>query len=73
MSSKEVYPKDVIKALRKLGFSVVHKRGSHFRLVHPDDGRRVSVAVHPKPLFIGTLHSILQQAEITRKELDEKL
>ena len=72
MASKEVYPKDVIKALHKLGFSIAHKKGSHFRLVHPD-GRRVSVAMHPRPLFIGTLHAILQQAEITRKELDEKL
>ncbi|MBI2053240.1 MAG: type II toxin-antitoxin system HicA family toxin [Candidatus Sungbacteria bacterium] len=72
MASREVYPKDAIKALRKLGFSVVHKKGSHTRRVHAD-GRRVTVAVHPKPLFVGTLHSILRQAEITRKELDEKL
>ena len=72
MASREVYPKDAIKALRKLGFSVVHKKGSHVRLVH-SDGRRTTVAVHPKPLFLGTLHSILRQAEITREELDEKL
>ncbi len=72
MASKEVYPKDAMRALRKLGFSVVHKKGSHFRLVH-GDGRRVTVAVHPKPLFISTLHSILKQAEITREKLDEKL
>lgn len=72
MASREVYPKDAIKSLRKLGFSVVHKKGSHARLVHAD-GRRVTVPVHPKPLFIGVLHSILRQAEITREELDEKL
>jgi len=72
MASREVYPKDAIKALRKLGFSVAHKKGSHVRLVHAD-GRRVTVAVHPKPLFTGTLRSILRQAEITREELDEKL
>jgi len=72
MASKEVYPKHAIKALRKLGFSVVHKKGSHVRLAHTD-GRRVTVALHPKPLFLGTLHSILRQAEITREELDEKL
>lgn len=72
MASREVLPKDVVKALRKLGFCVITKRGSHFRLVHAD-GRRVTIAVHPKPLFLGTLHSILRQAEITREELDEKL
>ncbi len=72
MASREVYPKDVVKALRKLGFYVANIKGSHFRLVHAD-GRRVTVAMHPKPLFIGTLHSILRQAEIMREELDEKL
>lgn len=72
MASKEVYPKDAIKALRKLGFSVVRKKGSHFRLAHAD-GRRVTVAMHPKPLFLGTLHSILRQAKITRQDLDDVL
>lgn len=72
MANKEVYPKDAIKALRKLGFSVVHKKGSHFRLAH-GDGRKTVAAVHSRPLSVGTLHSILKQAEITREELDEKL
>ena len=72
MASKEVYPKDAIRALRKLGFSVIRKGGSHVRLTH-SDGRKTAVAVHPKPLAVGTLHAILRQAEITRKELDEKL
>ena len=72
MASKEVHPKDVIKALRKLGFYVANIKGSHFRLVHAD-GRRVTVAMHPKPLFIGALHAILRQAKITREELEEKL
>ncbi len=72
MVSREVYPKDAIKALRKLGFSVVHKKGSHCRLVH-GDGRKTTVAVHSRPLARGTLHAILRQAEITREELDEKL
>lgn len=72
MASKEVLPKDVVKALRKLGFSVIHRRGSHVRLVH-SDGRKTIVAVHPKPLSHGTLHAILRQAEITREELDDVL
>lgn len=72
MASREVYPKDLIKALRKLGFSVLYKPGSHVRLMH-SDGRKTTVAVHPKPLFVGTLHAILRQAGITREELDEVL
>ncbi|OGF77323.1 hypothetical protein A3I27_03800 [Candidatus Giovannonibacteria bacterium RIFCSPLOWO2_02_FULL_43_11b] len=72
MSSREVFPKNVIKALQKIGFIIVNKKGSHFRLGR-SDGRRVTIAVHPKPLALGTLGSILRQAGITRKELDELL
>ena len=72
MASKEIFPKDAIRALRKLGFSVAHQKGSHVRLIH-GDGRKTTIAMHPKPLFIGALHSILRQAGITRKELDDKL
>jgi len=72
MASREVFPKDMVKALLKSGFSVVHKKGSHFRLRHPDS-RKVTVAVHPKPFSLGTLHAILRQAEMTREDLEEKL
>ncbi|HEY4527460.1 MAG TPA: type II toxin-antitoxin system HicA family toxin [Candidatus Paceibacterota bacterium] len=72
MASREVRPKDVVRALQKIGFSIIHKKGSHLRLAH-QDGRRVTIAIHPKPLALGTLTSILRQAEITRKELDELL
>ena len=72
MASKEVFPKDAIRALRKLGFFVAHQKGSHVRLMHRD-GRKTTIAVHPKPLFVSTLYSILRQAGITREELDEKL
>ena len=72
MVSREVYPKDAMRALQKLGFYIFHKKGSHFRLAH-EDGRRITIAVHPKPFSVGTLYSVLRQAEITRKELDELL
>lgn len=72
MASREILPKDAVRALRKLGFLTVYQKGSHLRLGHPD-GRRVTIAIHPKPLSLGTLHSILKQAEITRKELDDLL
>jgi len=70
MASREVRPKDVARALLKIGFSVIHKRGSHFRLGH-SDGRRVTIAIHSKPLALGTLASVLRQAEITREALDK--
>lgn len=71
MASREVYPKDVVKALRKLGFFVLNKKGSHVRLGN-NDGRKTVVAVHPRPLSLGTLHGILRQAQITREDLEEE-
>ena len=62
----------VIKALKRLGFQVVRQRGSHVRLSH-SNGRLVSVPYHNRPLFVGTLHSILSQANIPIETLLENL
>lgn len=72
MTSRELYPKDVVRALVRLGFFVLRQKGSHMWLAHID-GRRVTIAIHPRPISLGNFHSILRQAEITKKELDEVL
>ena len=59
---------EVTKALKRLDFYVVRMRGSHIRLYH-QDGRRVTIPRHNRPLFVGTLKSILRQAEISLEEL----
>lgn len=69
---RNVKPKRLLKVLRKLGFAEVGRRGSHVRLAHPD-GRWTQVAVHPKPIPVGTLRKILRQAEISEEELLENL
>ena len=68
----QVKSKEVIMALKRLGFVVVRTEGSHVRLTH-SDGRKVTVAQHNRPIFKGTLHSILQQAKITVRELINNL
>ena len=65
---RNVKGKQLIVALEKIGFKVVGKKGSHFRLRH-SDGRWTQVAVHPKPIPQGTLRAILRQTELTTKEL----
>lgn len=62
----------MIKALERNGFVEKKSRGSHRRLGHPD-GRWTQVAVHPKPIPIGTLRKILRQAEISLDELNKLL
>ncbi len=69
---RNVKGKQLIKALKKLGFSQEAAKGSHVRLTHPD-GRWTQVAVHPKPIPQGTLRVILRQADITVETLIENL
>ncbi|MBS3061608.1 MAG: type II toxin-antitoxin system HicA family toxin [Candidatus Diapherotrites archaeon] len=38
-------PRDLFRALKKLGFVETRSRGSHYRFEHPD-GRKTSVPVH---------------------------
>jgi predicted RNA binding protein YcfA (HicA-like mRNA interferase family) len=51
---------EVIRVLRRNGFSLVGQHGSHQKWRHPD-GRQTIVAQHgSKPIPIGTLKSILK-------------
>jgi predicted RNA binding protein YcfA (HicA-like mRNA interferase family) len=65
---RNVKGKQLIVALEKIGFQILGKRGSHFRLAHKD-GRWTQVAVHPKPIPQGTLRAILRQIELTVDDL----
>lgn len=63
-----------MRALQQAGFEFVHVRGSHHYLRRPDGSRLVVVPVHGnRDLPVGTLRSILRQAELTREELLELL
>lgn len=65
---RNIKPLKLIKALKKAGFFEDGARGSHIHLSHPD-GRWTQVAVHTKPIPVGTLHAILRQTEISVEEL----
>lgn len=63
-----------MRALQQAGFELVHVRGSHHYLRRPDGSRLVVVPVHGnRDLPVGTLRSVLRQAELTREELAEFL
>ena len=66
-----IYSKDAVKALEKLGFEIIRTTGSHIRL--KKDDKLVSIPFHNKDLTIGTLKSILRQADITVEELQKNL
>ncbi len=60
--------RQVVKALRRVGFVVDHQRGSHIFLHNLEKNISVVVPVH-KELKKGTLNSILKKVGITIKDL----
>lgn len=64
----------VVRALERAGFVVSHTRGSHVYLRKPGSAELVTVPVHAnRDLPLGTLRSILRQADLTADELTELL
>jgi len=63
----------VIKALAKIGFEIVGRRGSHVRLKRKDGKTLIVIVPDHKELARGTLRSILRQANLSREELLELL
>lgn len=63
-----VKPKDLARAISKIGFSKHHQAGSHATYKHAD-GRRVTIPLHNRQLKKGLLHGILKDIELTIEEL----
>jgi predicted RNA binding protein YcfA (HicA-like mRNA interferase family) len=60
----------LIRALGQFGYETVRQKGSHIRLRHPSDARRlpVTVPLH-KEIAFGTLRRILRDAGMTLEQL----
>jgi len=66
--------RDVVQALRRLGWVVVVQEGSHVQLRNPVRGGRVTVPVHAgETIGPGLLRSILAQAGLSRDEFRDAL
>lgn len=61
----------LIKILEKQGLQVVHQKGSHVRLRHPD-GRKTTVPLHSgENVGVGLLRKILRDVNISRDEFEK--
>jgi predicted RNA binding protein YcfA (HicA-like mRNA interferase family) len=67
---RDISGTEAVRALERLGFSVIRQAGSHVRLAQGD--RRVTVPMH-RNLVVGTLQSILRQAGISLDEFQNVL
>jgi len=63
----QIKPNKLSLFFQKHGFVITRQAGSHQRLVH-QDGRKITIAIHNKPIAPGTLQSILKQAVMSRQE-----
>jgi predicted RNA binding protein YcfA (HicA-like mRNA interferase family) len=66
---KRVNADEMVRALRRAGFSVVRQEGSHATLRHESSGRSVTVPMHPGDMSVRLTHRILKQAGLTAEDL----
>lgn len=62
--SKTYSGKELVKALRRIGFYVDHQRGSHIFMHNLEKGISVIVPAH-KEIRKGTLNNIIKKVGIT--------
>ena len=67
---RDISGAEALRALERLGFSVIRQAGSHVRLARGD--RRVTVPLH-RNLVVGTLQSILRQAGVSLEDFQNAL
>ena len=67
---RDISGAETVRALERLGFSVIRQTGSHVRLAQGD--RRVTVPMH-RSLVVGALQSILRQAGVSLDDFHNAL
>lgn len=66
---QRVKPRELVRALKKVGFIEQRQRGSHLRMYREADQRLVIVPMHKgKDVPTGTLRGILRDADISPDE-----
>lgn len=62
----------ILSALQRANFTIVSQKGSHIKLYKRQGDKSFTVIVpNHKEIAIGTFTSILKQAGMTRKELEQ--
>jgi len=65
-----IYPRVVLKKLKKIGFKEYDQRGSHLTLKNDQGNKFCTVPIHNKDIPVGTLHSIVvKQAKLTIEKI----
>lgn len=65
-----IKPKDLVKILKKLGFSQRDAEGSHVFFKHPD-GKTTVIPIHNRELSKGLLRKILNDIQLSVEEYEK--
>lgn len=66
---KPLKAEEVIRKLRKLGFSGPFPGGKHVRMLHSEKGIIIPVPVHKgKDVSVGLIREIINEVSISREE-----
>ena len=68
-----VTPQKLAKALEKAGFKLIRVKGSHYYYYNQRTEKIAVVPFHGKDLCKGTLHAILEDADLSLEELQNLL
>lgn len=68
-----VSARQVLAALKKVGFVERRQRGSHLRMFNPATERQTIVPMHTGDIKRGTLQTILRQAGLSHQQFTELL
>jgi len=68
-----IKPRQVIRALEKAGWQVHRQKGSHISMRKKDLPNLVVIPLHTRDIRKGTLHGILDDAELTIEQFLELL
>ena len=63
-----VKPRELIRALKKIGFKEVRQTGSHLILLNPVAKKIIPVPMHNKDIKRGLLISIIKHGDLTADE-----
>lgn len=61
-------PKEVVKILKKLGFSEKRQTGSHLIMYNSEMEKLIPIPIHTKDLKKGLLKGIIKQANSSEEE-----
>lgn len=63
-----IKPRQIIKALKKIGFEKRRQTGSHLIFRHPETMKITIVPIHPKDVKVSLVRTIIKQSGLSRKD-----